>query len=447
MRARHRFVSVLIAVAIFFWSFPITLTSAVGTFLSEPGSGLLHDWFAPITAYPAGRALESSFARLAVVALQLGLLTLVPIVVSAVEERWEGAKTYSAVQHTLLRAYTAFSLINVYVTVLAPTGGNALYEYVRQAIESPRDSLDLAVGAVTALADALPRVAAYCCELLIAKALIGLPVELARPWPLLQWAVATRCGRRKPGDVAARAAARGARRRSSGARGGHGGGGGSEPSAGAGAGGGAGGAGAGAGGGGGERADGEAEAPPAGAQPPAVPQPQQPALGEGHGGVVLPFFGFDQLEVGWVLPPLVMSFHMAAIYAVISPLLLPIAAGYFGGAAIVLGHNARHAYRTAREGGASWWPTAISLLVWGMGGSYGLLLAYLTIRQAFGPAALCAPLPIVSWRFLSHLRRKHAEPAAFLALDAAARRDAAVRSAGVEPPLRSDYYRPKPKAE
>lgn len=388
VRARHRFVLMLTNVAIFFWSFPITLTSALGTLLTAPDSRLLRDFFMPVALLAGGETslyFETSLARLAVVALQLGLLTLVPIALTAVGERWEGAKTYSTVQRTLLRSYTAFSLINVYVTVLAPSGGNALYSYVQSAVRSPRDVLDLAVGAVGALADALPRVAAYCCELLIAKALIGLPLEFARPWPLLQWAVATRCGRRRPFAPAA---------------------------------------------------------PPGAAAADADGAPAAPRASAHAGFVPPPFYGFDQLEVGWVLPPLVMSFHMAALYAVISPLLLPVTALYFGLAALVLDHNARHAYRTTREGGAMWWPTAVSMVVWGLGGSQLLLIAYLAIRQAYAPAALCAPLPALSWRFLAHLRRKHAEPAAFLALDAAARRDAEVRAAGVQPPLRADYYRP-----
>jgi hypothetical protein len=325
--------------------------------------------------------------------------------------------THQAVQRFILVWYTAFSLLNVYVTVLAPSGGNALYEYASRAAASPDAVVDVFLGALISLAAALPTVASYCCELVITKALVGCASDLARPWPLLQWLVdhwaRARSQLRRLKQKAEAAAA--AQQQQDGA----------DalkpppPSV------------------SGDAADAwrpAADAAAADASTPPRPTSRAPPPARR-------FFGFDQLEVGWVLPPLAMTLHMAAIYAAISPAILPFAAAYFYLSSIVLERNARTAYRTAREGGGAWWPQAVSIVFWGIGAGHTLLVAYLVIRAAFAPAAIVAPLPLLSWRFLARARRRF-EPAAFLALDAAAVRDAAVRAEGVQPPLRADYYRP-----
>jgi hypothetical protein len=95
-------ISLLASAGIFFWSFPVTLCSTVGTLLLNPTSPLAIALFGRARAEAGaaaetalGSLLRTSVARLAVVALQLGLLVLVPVLLSALETRWSGAKTYS----------------------------------------------------------------------------------------------------------------------------------------------------------------------------------------------------------------------------------------------------------------------------------------------------------------------------------------------------------------
>jgi hypothetical protein len=109
------------------------------------------------------------------VLLQVGLMALLPVLFTAVNQFYERSKSYSEVQSSVLNRYYGFQLIQIYVTLL--TG--SLADRLKQLVQQP--------GCVFVfLGSSVPDMATTFAQLIFIKALSGLPLELSRLWPLVR---------------------------------------------------------------------------------------------------------------------------------------------------------------------------------------------------------------------------------------------------------------------
>mmetsp|Transcript_24959 Transcript_24959/g.32234 ORF Transcript_24959/g.32234 Transcript_24959/m.32234 type:complete len:480 (+) Transcript_24959:1-1440(+) len=111
---------------------------------------------------------------LPVVALLI-VVQLLPYLFQALEQRYVGLKSYSAVQAAVLIYFFYYQVANVYVSVMS----GSIYTSLTDIIDSPTSVLTL-------LAEAVPTVSVYFLDVIIVKTLVGLPMELIRLWPLTQ---------------------------------------------------------------------------------------------------------------------------------------------------------------------------------------------------------------------------------------------------------------------
>ena len=109
------------------------------------------------------------------VLLQVGLVALLPVILTAITHLYERAKSQSEVQRRVLSRYFGFQLVQIYATLVS----GSLTSTLNAVLQEPTCIFFF-------LGSAIPGVAVYFSQLIIIKTLLGLPLELSRVWPLIR---------------------------------------------------------------------------------------------------------------------------------------------------------------------------------------------------------------------------------------------------------------------
>lgn len=167
INARHQIAGMVFGILAIFWSAVVALIKAYSSLddLSQNYSWLEH--------YQNSLVYKLLNEYLAVVVLLI-LLALLPFVFDFVARFYEGLKCESEIQDLIMTRYFYYQLANVYVTVTAGT----IFGSINDIIQHPGNIL-------TILGKSLPQVSIYFANMLIVKALTGVPVEMLRIWQLL----------------------------------------------------------------------------------------------------------------------------------------------------------------------------------------------------------------------------------------------------------------------
>jgi len=150
------------------WSIPIASIQALATaetLAKVPG-------FQWMNSLEGGRFNAFVNGYLPVVAL-LTLITVLPKIFHWVAETFEGRKTLSSINGSILERLFLYQLANIYITVTA----GSIWTALGTIIDHPGSGLEI-------LATSLPTVVGYFVTLLVTKTLAGLPLVLLRPAPL-----------------------------------------------------------------------------------------------------------------------------------------------------------------------------------------------------------------------------------------------------------------------
>jgi len=166
---RQFFVEIALLFGLAFWSVPVSLLqvwcslqrlSALLPWLQLPDSMRGTDLEALVTLYMPVLSL-------------LALLEFLPIMLHRLASRYEGVKSYSALQMRTMRRYWRFQLATIGVTVLSGSLSNSLTAM-----------LDQPTSMLWELGQSLPQVAVYFLATVLSSALVVGPVSLLR-LPLL----------------------------------------------------------------------------------------------------------------------------------------------------------------------------------------------------------------------------------------------------------------------
>lgn len=176
---RQFFVEIALLFGLAFWSVPVSLIQVWCS--SERLSALLPGLQLPESM--RGTDLEALVTLYMPVLSLLALLELLPIMLHRLASRYEGVKSYSALQMRTMRRYWRFQLATIGVTVLSGSVSNSLTAM-----------LDQPTSMLWELGQSLPQVAVYFLATVLSSALVVGPVSLLR-LPLLAqltWTALTR---------------------------------------------------------------------------------------------------------------------------------------------------------------------------------------------------------------------------------------------------------------
>lgn len=118
--------------------------------------------------------------------LLLLLLSLLPIVFDFLARFYENKKLESEVQSSIMSRYFYYQLANVFVSV----GLGSIAARIHEIVQSPASIL-------TILGSSLPNLSIYFTNLIVVKIFTVIPLELIRPWPLIQFLTIVSCADRK----------------------------------------------------------------------------------------------------------------------------------------------------------------------------------------------------------------------------------------------------------
>ena len=108
------------------------------------------------------------------VALLLILLSILPFIFDLIARSYEGRKTQSEIQNSIMTRYFYYQLANVFVSV----GLGSIASSIHQIIQNPSSILSI-------LGTSLPSLSVYFTNLLIVKTFTAVPLEILRIWPLI----------------------------------------------------------------------------------------------------------------------------------------------------------------------------------------------------------------------------------------------------------------------
>ena len=108
-------------------------------------------------------------------AIMLVFLLILPFIFDYLARFYEGMKTESEIQNSIMTRYFWYQLINVYVTV-GFSGAN-LWSQIVQVLTKPSTLVDVIGGRV-------PDVSLFFVNLVIIKIFTAVPLEMIRPWQL-----------------------------------------------------------------------------------------------------------------------------------------------------------------------------------------------------------------------------------------------------------------------
>jgi len=164
IQGRAFLANVLLSLGAILWSIPLAMIQALATADSLariPGM----EW---ILSFDEGTLRGLINGYLPVVAL-LSLIVILPIIFQWVAVHYEGRKTLSDVQASIMGRYFYYQLANIYITVTA----GSIYNSLADILDRPSAILEI-------LGTKLPTVVGYFISLLITKILAGLPVIILR---------------------------------------------------------------------------------------------------------------------------------------------------------------------------------------------------------------------------------------------------------------------------
>lgn len=177
--ARTRIADGTLILGALFWSF---IVASINGFSNLDKIAEDVRW---LQAY-SGTALYEIFNEYLAVLVLLILLVLLPLIFDIIARNYEGLKTESEIQNSIMVRYFYYQLANVFVSV----GSGTIFNSLNEIIKSPER-----LAAI--LGENLPQVSVYFANLVITRTFLGLPIEMLRFWPLLSILSVKSCSDRK----------------------------------------------------------------------------------------------------------------------------------------------------------------------------------------------------------------------------------------------------------
>lgn len=107
--------------------------------------------------------------------IMLVFLLILPFIFDILSRNYEGLKTETEIQNSIMTRYFYYQLVNVYVTV-----GFAGWDIWTQILTILRQPHVL----VQIMGESVPKVSLFFANLIILKTFIAVPIEMLRPWQL-----------------------------------------------------------------------------------------------------------------------------------------------------------------------------------------------------------------------------------------------------------------------
>ena len=166
--ARKSVADTLFFIGALFWS---VVVSFIATISNLDDLATRYSWIAEYKDTYFYTILNSYLAAL----LLIIVLAILPFIFYFCAKFYEGIKLESKIQQSVMTRYFWYQLVNVIVSVNL---GSVLTN-LAQIIESPEQIF-------TILGVAVPSFSVYFTNLIIVKTFTAIPIEMLRPWPLLQ---------------------------------------------------------------------------------------------------------------------------------------------------------------------------------------------------------------------------------------------------------------------
>lgn len=162
-----------------FWSY------IVSSIYSVSNLDTIAKFIPSLKAYKGTVVYDQAGQYLALLILLIMLISL-PLIFDTMSRYYEKLKLESDIQKSIMSRYFYYQLANVYVTICSGTIVGSFTLILRRP-----------ETIVSILGENLPQVSIYFANLIIVRTLLGLPLEMLRPWPLLNLLSVKTCYDRK----------------------------------------------------------------------------------------------------------------------------------------------------------------------------------------------------------------------------------------------------------
>ncbi len=166
---RRQLANIAFIVLAIFWALPVTFVQAISS-ISQ-----LQVYIPVLRKLDATSIWYSLLSSYLPVLALLGLIVILPIIFKTSCFYYEGVKLSSTIQHSILQRCFLFALVNIFVTV---TSGS-VFQALQSIISDPKQLPSI-------LGRSFPNVSVYMVNLVVVKALCGLPIELSQIMPIFQ---------------------------------------------------------------------------------------------------------------------------------------------------------------------------------------------------------------------------------------------------------------------
>jgi len=112
------------------------------------------------------------------------------------------------------------------------------------------------------------------------------------------------------------------------------------------------------------------------------------------------------LLLGWEYPTQLLVILICFSYACIAPVILPVAAAYFGLALIIYKKQVLYVYTPRYESGGESFPLAMQRTLVGLLFGQITFIGYVILRQGHFEPLVVFPLPLVTWYMMSNFDRR-----------------------------------------
>jgi hypothetical protein len=163
-------------VGAFFWSLVVAFISALANLESISQE-------IPALQNYSNTILYKFFNNYLAATILLILLALLPFVFDFISRSYEGIKTESEIQDSIMTRYFYYQLANVFVAVGLGSIANSLH----QILQNPSEILSI-------LGNSVPSFSIYFANLIITRTFTGIPIEMLRIFPLLDITIVMCCG-------------------------------------------------------------------------------------------------------------------------------------------------------------------------------------------------------------------------------------------------------------
>ena len=179
--ARTKIANANLVVGAIFWSSVVGFVNRLSNL-----DILAQDW--PLLSKYSDSVAYKLLNQYLPVLVLLSLLALLPFVFDIIARSYEGRKTESEIQNSIMTRYFYYQLANVYVTITV--GSLDISQQLFHIVSDPRSLVDI-------LGESLPGVSLYFTSIIIVKIFASLPVELLRIWPLFNILCVKSCMNKK----------------------------------------------------------------------------------------------------------------------------------------------------------------------------------------------------------------------------------------------------------